>query len=91
MSSSPLGGDSSFGENGAREIQNLEATSGFESMPRLEETSASEVSTKNDSDKKQNKSRQPRRVAGYELGELLGQGGMGRVFEPSILQGVQSL
>lgn len=55
-------------------------TSGFEHAPKLDETSADNSNTRLPPKGKRAKGAEPRRIGGYELEELIGQGGMGRVY-----------
>jgi eukaryotic-like serine/threonine-protein kinase len=63
----------------ATPVRHLDETSGFESAPLLDETSEVGGSTR-PAETRGGTKRRERTISGYRLGELLGQGGMGRVF-----------
>jgi eukaryotic-like serine/threonine-protein kinase len=63
----------------SKPVRHLDETSGFESAPRQDETSEVGGSTK-PAETRAGTKRRERTISGYRLGELLGQGGMGRVF-----------
>ncbi|XZE45171.1 protein kinase domain-containing protein [Pirellulaceae bacterium SH467] len=72
---------SPFTPKGANEVRNvLDETSGFDSQPKADETSAFSSQTKQSENLERTGRKQLRQIAGYQLGEMLGQGGMGRVF-----------
>ncbi|XZE33904.1 protein kinase domain-containing protein [Pirellulaceae bacterium SH501] len=80
MSSQPPDQTPATPEGGQDVRHHLEETSGFDSIPKTDETSAFSSQTKQTANPGRPKKKQPKDVGGYELGEMLGQGGMGRVF-----------
>jgi hypothetical protein len=60
----------------------LDETSGFAALPQADQTNAFDTKTKlsKKGERSKIKKNPPQTVGGYELGEMLGQGGMGRVF-----------
>jgi eukaryotic-like serine/threonine-protein kinase len=80
MSSHPSDPNPTTPETGKGLHQKLDETSGFDSLPKTDETSAFHSETKQPANTTRSKKKQPRTVGGYDLGEMLGQGGMGRVF-----------
>lgn len=64
-----------------REIQReIDETDYVDALSKTDETSAFHSDTKPPSNKSSSPKKQPRQVGGYEIGDMLGQGGMGRVF-----------
>lgn len=79
MSSQPPKPSSNSKESGSRTPSQLDETSGYDGIVRLDETS--EVSGSTVPGSLRNAAGKPTRIVkGYRLGELLGQGGMGRVY-----------
>ena len=67
-------------ENGKGLQQGIEDTAYLDALSKTDETSAFQSETKPPSISSSSPKKQPRNVGGYEIGDMLGQGGMGRVF-----------
>ncbi|MEQ1828871.1 MAG: protein kinase [Pirellula sp.] len=80
MTSIPTDPNSSTPDGQLSEEIEIDRTSGFDSLPNADETSAFDSKTKSSKSGDGSKNKSPRKVGGYALGDLLGQGGMGRVF-----------
>ncbi|MCU0716836.1 MAG: protein kinase [Pirellula sp.] len=80
MSTQPPDQTPSSPGGGQENRRALDETSGFESISKTDETSAFSSQTKQSAKPERSRKKQPQNVGGYELGDMLGQGGMGRVF-----------
>lgn len=67
-------------ENSKGLQQGIEDTAYHDALSKTDETSAFQSETKPPSTPSSSPKKQPRNVGGYEIGDMLGQGGMGRVF-----------
>ena len=67
-------------ENSKGLQQGIEDTAYLDALSKTDETSAFQSETKPPSISSSSPKKQPRNVGGYEIGDMLGQGGMGRVF-----------
>ena len=80
MTSPTPNSDFSASNEGDFSLSLIEQTSGFEHIRKLEETSADNSNTRPSPKDRRAKGAEPRRIGGYELEALIGQGGMGRVY-----------
>ncbi len=80
MTSPTPNSDFSASNEGDFSLSLIGQTSGFEHIGKLEETSADNSNTRPSPKGRRAKGAEPRRIGGYELEALIGQGGMGRVY-----------
>lgn len=80
MSSNPNDPSPTSNDRELEELHRLNETTGLESLPTTDQTSAFDTKTKALSTGVPSKKKTLSTIGGYDVGEMLGQGGMGRVY-----------
>jgi eukaryotic-like serine/threonine-protein kinase len=80
MSSSPFDNSSPTPSQGRSQESQLDETSGIDAVPASDETSAFNSRTRLPKNQRKPGKSEDSSIGGYSLGQMLGQGGMGRVY-----------